>query len=290
MTGTFEGRPTVVGIDGSPTDTEALNWATADARARHAALRIVTMYAWGLRDPWESHYNIEPPELTRAHQAATNLITSTTDRVRSAHPELTVEGVAIEAPAIEGLLKECPHAGTLVLGSRHLDALRATVLGSVSNAVAALATCPVVVVHAATHSAASTEVVVGVDGSDGSDTLIAFAFDFAHDHGLAVRAVLGWWPVIGVLPRSSKPVAGPALAWLEETLSGWRAKYPDVVVHAEVVEDHPAAVLVERSRHQALLVVGSQGHHALTGTLLGSVSQTVLRHAECSVAVVPVHR
>lgn len=49
------------------------------------------------------------------------------------------------------------------------------------------------------------------------------------------------------------------------------------------------AGLVSESLDQDLLVVGSDGRHASTGTLLGSVSQDVLHHAYCPVAVVPTH-
>jgi nucleotide-binding universal stress UspA family protein len=289
MTDTLESRPTVVGIDGSRGSQDALLWAVEDAHARRAALRIVTAYTWGLRNPWEWQYDIQPLELKHARRAADILVAAATERVRSDNPDLSVEGVAIEAPAIEGLLAECANAGTLVLGSRHLGALKATVLGSVSNAVAARATCPVVVVRGPGDPAQSAEIVVGIDGSDASEAVIAFAFDFAHDHGRALRAVLGWWPVIGVLPRETKSVTEPASRWLEEILAGWRTKYPDVVVHGEVAEEHPVALLVERSRQQALIVVGSRGHRAMAGTLLGSVSQAVLHHADCPVAVVPLH-
>jgi nucleotide-binding universal stress UspA family protein len=290
MTITNEGRPTVVGIDGSAGSEEALRWAVEDARARRCSLRIVAMYAWAARSPWEWHYDVHPPELAHVARAAETLVSGAADRVRSEHPDLAVEGVAVEAPAVDGLLHESAGAGILVLGSRSLGPLRATVLGSVGNAVAARASCPVVVVRGASSNGGDAEVVVGIDGSDGSDSVIAFAFDHAHDHGLAVRAVLGWWPVIGVLPREQKPVIGPAVKWLEDILSGWTAKYPDVVVRSEVAEDHPVNLLIERSQEQALIVVGSRGQHAFTGTLLGSVSQAVLHHAHCPVAVIPIHR
>jgi nucleotide-binding universal stress UspA family protein len=290
MTDVFEKRSTVVGIDGSPGSEDALRWAVEDARARRVPLRIVAMYAWVTRNPCEWHFDIQPPELGHVHKVADSLVAAAANRVRVENRELTVEGVAVEEAAVEGLLRESLTAGVLVLGSRYLGTLRAAVLGSVGSAVAARASCPVVVVRGPNHESEDGAVVVGIDGSDGSDDVIAFAFDYAQDHARPLRAVLGWRPVIGLLPRRSEPSDGSTARRLDEVLGRWHAKYPEVVLHAEAVEDHPVALLVERSRRDALVVVGSRGHNALAGTLLGSVSQGVLHHAECPVAVVPLTR
>jgi nucleotide-binding universal stress UspA family protein len=50
--------------------------------------------------------------------------------------------------------------------------------------------------------------------------------------------------------------------------------------------EHPAAALTQLSATTQLLVVGSRGRGALRGMLLGSVSQHLLRHAACDVAIV----
>jgi nucleotide-binding universal stress UspA family protein len=46
---------------------------------------------------------------------------------------------------------------------------------------------------------------------------------------------------------------------------------------------------VSASAGQYLLVVGNRRKHAHAGSLLGSVSQRVLHHATCPVAVLPTH-
>ena len=74
---------------------------------------------------------------------------------------------------------------------------------------------------------------------------------------------------------------------MSEALAGWSQKYPDVEVHHAVIRDHPVPGLIAESLNQELLVVGTRGRHALAGTLLGSVSQGVLHHADLPVAVIP---
>jgi nucleotide-binding universal stress UspA family protein len=56
-------------------------------------------------------------------------------------------------------------------------------------------------------------------------------------------------------------------------------------VRTEVVEGHPALVLVEVSNGADLLVVGNRGHGGFAGMLLGSVSEHCVTHAHCPVLV-----
>ena len=73
---------------------------------------------------------------------------------------------------------------------------------------------------------------------------------------------------------------------LADAVAPWALKYPAVEVEITVVDGSAASALVQASKGAALVVVGSRGHGGFTGLLLGSVSQALLRHADCPVAVV----
>ena len=59
-------------------------------------------------------------------------------------------------------------------------------------------------------------------------------------------------------------------------------------VTTAAIEGSPKAVIIEEAEKFGadLIVVGSHGHGAVAGFLLGSVSQSVALHAKCSVEIV----
>jgi nucleotide-binding universal stress UspA family protein len=71
---------------------------------------------------------------------------------------------------------------------------------------------------------------------------------------------------------------------MSESRAGWPKQYPEVQIQPEFVRGRPAAALIERSRTPQLMVTGARGRGGFTGLLLGSVSQTLMHHATCSVA------
>ena len=63
---------------------------------------------------------------------------------------------------------------------------------------------------------------------------------------------------------------------------------PKLIITTAVIDGSPTrAILREAEAFSAdLIVVGSHGHSAVAGFLLGSVSQSVATHAKCSVEIV----
>ena len=132
-------------------------------------------------------------------------------------------------------------------------------------------------------------VVVGVDGSSSSTAALRWAARHARLTGATLHALTTWtYPrAYGFemgLPEDYRPdqdarrAQREALAAVSEELEG-------VTVREDVVEGASAAVLTEATEHADLLVVGTRGHRALSGMILGSVSQYVATHAHCPVVI-----
>lgn len=134
----------------------------------------------------------------------------------------------------------------------------------------------------------STDIVVGIDGSEHSEKALVWAIDEAELRGVKVRAVLTW-TYLGqsgsrLGPLTTEPDAQKLLAEIVDRVGGERSRSIDAVT----VNDLPAAGLLDQAASGAeLLVVGSRGIGGVKGMLLGSVSRTVVERSPIPVVVVP---
>jgi nucleotide-binding universal stress UspA family protein len=131
-------------------------------------------------------------------------------------------------------------------------------------------------------------IVVGVDGSEPSKDALRWAAGQARRTGSDLHAVCAWeFPAAyGWAPDyAGVNLAAEALKALDATIAQVLGDEPDVPLVTRVEQGHAAQVLIDASRGADLLVVGSRGHRAFAGMLLGSVSQHCAQHAACPVVI-----
>ena len=129
-------------------------------------------------------------------------------------------------------------------------------------------------------------IVVGVDGSAGSDTALRWAEDYAMAAGGSLRIVVAWeWPVAYGYPMSFEGLAPDvdARRVAEKAIAG--VHLPPDRVESRICEGMAGDVLVNASKDADLLVVGSHGHRGITTALLGSVGTHCLHAAWVPVVV-----
>jgi nucleotide-binding universal stress UspA family protein len=138
-------------------------------------------------------------------------------------------------------------------------------------------------------------IVVGVDGSEYSLRALRWAVVEAGRHGAELFALTTWTalppPIVSPYVDVTKAVdrqdgTSAAEQALQTVVANAMAGNPPIVVEMVATEGHPAEHLAEQSRHADLVVVGARGRGGIAGWLLGSVSQELLRHSFCPLAVV----
>jgi len=203
---------------------------------------------------------------------------------------VAVSTEVVDAPAVSALLDIARTAALVVLGARGHGPVHGLLLGSVTRHVTQYASCPVVVVRGQADPR-QNRLLVGVDGSPNSQDALGFAMEHAARLEAPVTAVYGWHErdfgassMVTWTRSAERIAAGERL--LDEILAPWKAKFPTVDLAGEAIPVHPARLLADGSEHAGLVVVGSRGRGEFAGLLLGSVSQEVLQHARCPVAVV----
>jgi nucleotide-binding universal stress UspA family protein len=283
----------VVGVDGSAASNAALRWATHEAMLRMVPLRLVNVVS----TPMVTYPAAPVPVTMQDWQKdqARQIIRDADELVREIADEagrtVSVAGTdIIDAPRVQTLIDLSKDTGMIVVGSRGHGAFHRGLLGSVSTALVHHAQCPVAVIHDAPARRRDAPVVLGVDGSEVSDTATGIAFEEAARRDVELIAVHAWsdttliaahaWGDGGLLAESATDWAATsarAEAMLAQRVGSWQSEYPGVAVRKVVVCDRPAHFLAEEAENAQLLVVGSHGRGGFTGMLLGSVS-TKLAH------------
>jgi nucleotide-binding universal stress UspA family protein len=280
MTMNSQGR-IVVAYDGSPDSQTALTWAVRTALMTERPVTAVVATATDDLAPQRALLWGEPLEEVRA----------SAERILG---EAMLADTAVElrpGPAVPVLLEASENAAMLVAGSRGHGQVAGAIAGSVSQHLARHAVCPVVVVRPPAHPGVS-RIVVGVDGSGGSDAALEFACQRAELTGEEVTVVHGWRDggATGTTRREVPAEFMERIAeeerLLAEAVAGVHVAHPDVHLEPVAVPVVAWRALADASGAASLLVVGSRGRGAFAGMLLGSVSQQVLHHAQCPVAVV----
>jgi nucleotide-binding universal stress UspA family protein len=152
------------------------------------------------------------------------------------------------------------------------------------------------------NSATDLGIVVGVDGSSPSENAVRWAAHEATVRNAPLTLVHivvtpAWGPAPWLLSDTPLPVPAeedPALAEAGRKILADAIKIAQdsvrgdaaLEVKSELFFSVPLSTLVNLSKQAQMVVVGSRGQNTMSRVLLGSVSNGLLHHAHCPVAVI----
>jgi nucleotide-binding universal stress UspA family protein len=279
----------IVGIDGSSASDAAVSWA-----ANNAAMRGVPLTLMHVENPSAPTWSQLPvlEQLKEQQRAEARTMLANASKIAhdaiSDDAKIRIEGELLSSATVPTLVDRSGNADMVVVGTDGRGALARGLLGSVSSGLLRHAHCPVAVIHEETTAIPhNAPVLVGIDGSKGSELATKIAFEEASNRRTGLVALHAW--------SDRELLELPGIPWPEveaeekrllfEALAGWEERYPDVAVTKQLVGDRPSRALLDASLSAQLVVVGSRGRNVLIHSILGSVSNAVVQSMRVPVIV-----
>jgi nucleotide-binding universal stress UspA family protein len=266
-----EPAPLVVGFDGSPDASRALDWAASLASSRPGVV-LHLVQAVSLPPIPHHHAELTVAELLDQHeQEARRGLESERDRLAAAGLEVEIF-LRRWLPAETVLEHAERHGAGLIVVGRHGSRPERLLLGSVSGEIAAAARAPVAVVRGPSIASPPRRVVLAFDGSPAALR--------------AASAVASWAPgaeVLALWVRTDSEAAAPGQIPAALERAGLDPRRVETVERS----GRPAEAALElvETRGADLVAAGRRGRSAWHDLLVGSVPEKLLQLAPCPVLV-----
>ncbi len=292
----------LLATDGSQEASLAAMSAVELARDTNSELHVVTV-----AEKYPS-YEVYRPLSSHSHHLARNLLDEQVKKIERAGgtvKEAHLKSGTAEREVIE--LAEEVGAELIVTGTRGRGGIRRALMGSVSTSVVHYAHCSVLVVRGSwgqeEQNHVPGKILLAYDGSTEASAAAGVAAEIANLTGSELH-------LLHVVPR--EPYPAPFAYIPDETAEAWRTREASLEREGEqarsfvegqaqrmeargarIAEAHLSlgrpdkeVVRLAEDLNAGLVVMGSRGRGGIGRALMGSVSDSVVRHAHCPVMVV----
>ena len=272
-------RPIVVGVEDK--QLAALRYALSEAALKGCGVRVVHAYSMSTAGPALSGEDIMEASAADAYA----IVDRARDFIESQKTAVPVEyAVEFGAPT-QVLQEESLKARTLVLGPENASWYERILAGEDGSWLSTRAECPVVIIpeNWYQHEVRRGGIVVTIDGATDAHGPLTFAFAAADRRNQELH-------VLHVVPPATSEQDEEELRLnIAEVLAGWTDKYPTVRVLRSLVFGETDEACIRSTSLANLVVVGRPHGRSLPFSLTRPVAVSVLKEANCPVAVVPTN-
>jgi nucleotide-binding universal stress UspA family protein len=288
----------VAGVDLSPSSDQALERAAAIAQLRGAKLVIV--HALADDAPIA---NVGNEMLEKLGEVSAAVRAEAARQLADRLERLSARGIDAElaspvGPPGEVIAQVAKERGSelIVIGTHGLTGISRFLLGSVASAVLRHAPCDVLVCRGTSGPSPFVRPLVATDFSPTAARALRDAAELCAP-GVAIEIIHAWQLPAGswgatLLGQARFPwstVRDAVLASAREQADQLVSHHTSLghPLHVELVQGPPASVIThaaERGGHD-LIAIGTHGLRGFRRLLLGSVAESTIRHAPCSVLV-----
>ncbi|HKE14588.1 MAG TPA: universal stress protein [Kofleriaceae bacterium] len=288
----------LVGVDFSPESEKAVMHAAQLARQKGARLILAHVVALPADVVEDSSYDpifraqVASAELGVMHRSqAGDLLQEIASRCEALGVQS--ESLLVDDNASDGLARiaEDMAADLLVVGTHGRTGLKRFLLGSVAERAVRLAEVHSLVARGDLADGRGYQrILVASDFSPASRSALAMALAIAPA-GAAVEVVHCWQTPVAPTGIEAEPMRGElerAVAQSGERLLAQMDPDDRPRLRFASIESSAAEGIRRRAEEEGcdLIVTGSHGRRGVRRWLLGSVTETIIRHAPCSVLVV----
>lgn len=301
----------LLAIDGSEEASSAARYASDIAGRTGSELHVVHAR---LMLPWTGYSATQTGGVADEEEAAERVnrwLSEQVERIEAEggigvrHAYLRLgkpdEGIITVAEEIVSLAEEID-AGLIVLGSRGLGGVRRALMGSVSDSVVRHAHCPVMVVRGerreeGTARTFPTRVLLAVDGSEEARLAARTAANLTDKTDSELHVVfvgpsasyigMGTPQIADIPAPNQEELDEESRRWLDAEIEQVKAAGGTVTqAHLRTGRLDAQIVALAEEIGAGLIAIGSRGLGGVRRALMGSVSDSVVRHAHCPVLVV----
>jgi nucleotide-binding universal stress UspA family protein len=288
----------LLATDGSKEADLAAQTAVDLARKTGSELHVVHVLYWASESALDPE-GFDPAVREEVRGKATRRLEDLVGKIETSGGAVEGSHLRVGRPDAEIVAQaEEIGAGLVVMGSRGFGRVRRALTGSVSDSVVRHAHCHVMVVRGE-PVVFPTKILLATDGSGEAHLAASTCADLARGAGSELHVVYvepasyvfemaDWEASRADLPkeleRASEELAESRLEAQVQELG--EAGNEIAATHARVGFPDAEIVGLAGKLGAGLIVIGSRGRGPLRRALMGSVSDSVVRHAHCPVMVV----